>query len=493
MKLSKLSIFFLINILFLDSISAKIKKEVPRQISLEKTEEMGNVSLKIIGNIPKWLSGTLIRNGPVKVYNETVGHFFDEPGMLHAFAFDNGIVRYTNKFLRSNVYDLIFNEGAVNYGDFAKNADSSLFNKFLSYFRKKTNSDIQNANVNVAKLDNTYVALTEKPLPVKFDLKTLETLGVFDYQDQLPKKDYWESAHPHYDYVNRQTINYFIFFGWNSCYTIYSIEDNSSERKIIARIPVSNPSYMHSFSVTENYIILTEFPFRVKPLDLLFKRKSFIHNFNWQQEEGTNFIVISRFNGSVIGNYKTNSFFSFHHANAFEQDACIYVDMVVYDNADILTNKTFYQQKDKKQVSTSIHPLKRFIVDLNKKNITEEILLEKSCEFPRINELLDGKIYRYAYVAGSSSSRTSSALYKVDTDKKEFLYWKEENCIVGEPIFVAKPEMQDEDDGVILTIILNELDYGSFLLILDAKTFQEIGRAITPNMLQKGLHSQFFK
>lgn len=36
--------------------------------------------------------------------------------------------------------------------------------------------------------------MTEAPLPVRFDLKTLETLGVFDYKAKLPKNMCFESA-----------------------------------------------------------------------------------------------------------------------------------------------------------------------------------------------------------------------------------------------------------------------------------------------------------
>lgn len=44
--------------------------------------------------------------------------------------------------------------------------------------------------------------------------------------------------------------------------------------------------------------------------------------------------------------------------------------------------------------------------------------------------------------------------------------------------FVEKPDAVDEDDGIILSSILREDDPTKvFLLILDAKTFEEIARA----------------
>ena len=149
----------------------------------------------------------------------------------------------------------------------------------MIWFIPNNHVEINNTNVNVVKLVDKYVALTALPLPVEFDLKTLDTLGVFDYHDQLPKKKCWESAHPHYDSHKKETLNYLITYGRTNYYTLYKIKDGSSERKIITRIPVEEPSYMHSFALTENYIIFTEFPFVVKPLDLLMKGQPFIKNF----------------------------------------------------------------------------------------------------------------------------------------------------------------------------------------------------------------------
>ena len=48
----------------------------------------------------------------------------------------------------------------------------------------------------------------------------------------------------------------------------------------------------------------------------------------------------------------------------------------------------------------------------------------------------------------------------------------------SEPIFVKNPEGVDEDDGVVLSSVVNENPEDPiFLLVLDAKTFNEIARA----------------
>lgn len=471
-------------------------------ISAELRNELENRPLMTTGKIPDWLSGTLIRNGPVKVTinGESNEHWFDGLAMLHAFSFHEGKVNYSNKFLRSDPYHTVFGKGSLNYAGFASDPCRSLFKKFLTFFIPNSNPAIQNANVNVAKLADEYVALTEVPLPVKFDRQTLETLGVLDYQDELPKDKCWESAHPHYDIQEKITINYLIKFGRSSYYTLYGLEDGSAERKIIAEVPVEEPAYMHSFAVTENYIILTEFPLVVKPLDLIMKNQGFIKNFTWQPQRGTQFIVIDKKNGSVVGKYATKPFFAFHHANAFENDGIIQIDIVTYKDAGIITGDSLHVNSNKTSNDNCPSQLERFSLSLKTGEITSSVLLTTSNEFPRINETLDGKPYHYLYLAGFNNEAVDKkkllngeGLYKINTTTKEILEWSEKGCSAGEPVFVSSPEAIEEDEGVVLAVILDHIHNDSFLLILDGKSFKEIGRARAPHLIPAGFHGQYFK
>ncbi len=59
-------------------------------------------------------------------------------------------------------------------------------------------------------------------------------------------------------------------------------------------------------------------------------------------------------------------------------------------------------------------------------------------------------------------------------------------------MFAQAPRAQAEDDGVVLSVVLNAQKSNSFLLVLDARTFEEIGRAEVPHHIPLGLHGQFF-
>ena len=120
-----------------------------------------------------------------------------------------------------------------------------------------------------------------------------------------------------------------------SRYNIYKIMTGKS-RELITSIRSKEPSYMHSFALTENYIILVEFPLVINPLDLIVSGKPFIENFRWKPERGTKFTVVNRSNGKIVGIYSTDPFFAFHHVNAFEIDDKIVLDIITYQNDDII-------------------------------------------------------------------------------------------------------------------------------------------------------------
>ncbi|MEQ2184782.1 Beta,beta-carotene 9',10'-oxygenase, partial [Goodea atripinnis] len=70
--------------------------------------------------------------------------------------------------------------------------------------------------------------------------------------------------------------------------------------------------------------------------------------------------------------------------------------------------------------------------------------------------------------------------------------WHQKGFYPSEPVFVPSPDAVEEDDGVILSVVLTvSQDKGNFLLVLDAKTFEELGRANVPVNMTYGFHGTF--
>ena len=81
---------------------------------------------------------------------------------------------------------------------------------------------------------------------------------------------------------------------------------------------------------------------------------------------------------------------------------------------------------------------------------------------------------------------------KVDVHDGSSRIWREEGSHPGEPVFVATPGGTEEDDGVILSVVLDPAAGRSYLLVLDAGTFEERARAEVPHAIPFGFHGQFF-
>lgn len=72
----------------------------------------------------------------------------------------------------------------------------------------------------------------------------------------------------------------------------------------------------------------------------------------------------------------------------------------------------------------------------------------------------------------------SDSLVKIDVEHRTSKVFQPENdSICSEPIFVASPGARVEDDGVLLSIVMNSKIRKSLLTVVDAKEMVEIGRA----------------
>src|SRR5207248_8119523 len=78
-------------------------------------------ALPVEGQLPPWLSGSLLRTGPAKweVGAQHMRHWFDGLAMLHRFAFADGAVSYANRFLHTRAWRAASESGRVEYSEFA--------------------------------------------------------------------------------------------------------------------------------------------------------------------------------------------------------------------------------------------------------------------------------------------------------------------------------------------------------------------------------------
>lgn len=443
------------------------------------------------GVVPPWLQGALLRNGPAKfeVGGRKYNHWFDGLAMLHKFAFCKGRVSYVNRFLRSRSYREAMESGTITQREFATDPARTVFERVADFFSPRFTD---NCNVSINKLGSDVVALTETPLPLRFDPETLETLGVYDYHDRL--RGHLATAHPHFDFQRLRHYGYLIEFGRLSRYHLYSIAADTGRRTRVASVVARKPAYLHSFGMTERYLILVEFPLVVNPLKLRFRGKPFIRNYEWEPERGTRFHLIDKDTGRSIKSAQSAPCFAFHHVNAFEKDDEVIADIVIYPDASIIDQLYLDRLRSDQQV-TALGTLTRFRIGLRGvEDARSETLFDAPIEFPRIDYRgRAGHPYRYVYGVGNEiPGNFNDQLVKLDLEVQQIRSWHEVGCYPGEPVFVAAPNASKEDDGVILSVVLDARKGASFLVILAASSYEELARAAVPHPIPFGFHGNYF-
>jgi carotenoid cleavage dioxygenase-like enzyme len=456
-----------------------------------QTQEITLTALPLTGTLPAWLQGTLIRNGPGQfaVGEQSYRHWFDGLAMLHAFTLHNGQVGYVNRFLRSPAYERDTAAGKLHYRGFAVDPCRSLFGRVMAFFANESGG---NNNVNITQINGHALALTETPLALEFDPQTLATVGVFGYDDTVQGQV--TTAHPHYDRTWQAGVNYVTHFGAQHHYRVYRLQ--GAQRQIIAEIPVAQPAYMHSFALTERYIVLAEFSLRLplaNVLNLAFGGKPFIQNFVWQPNQDTVFTVIEKTSGKVSARVPTDAFFAFHHINAFERDGGIVLDVCAYPDAHLI--EELYLEALHRAAPQSA-AFRRYHIPLSGGRATYETITEARFDLPRIHyERCNGREYRYVYGAGVQDGTRDflNQIVKVDIAERTTHTWYSAGCYPSEPVFVPAPNAAAEDDGVVLSVVLDSATNTSFLLVLDAATLREIARAQVPQHVPFGFHGQFWR
>ena len=173
------------------------------------------------GTIPPELLGkTLIRTGPnprFKPLDMKYYHWFDGDGMLNAFYFEAGGVRYKNKWVETKKWTLENEAGSALYGGLRTPSSTTLegwmklrfglLNLLWLGIRKllglgPTRSQFESiatilncANTSVVRQGDKLMALDEAGKPYLLD-RELGTLGLYDYGGKLVGP---AIAHPHSD------------------------------------------------------------------------------------------------------------------------------------------------------------------------------------------------------------------------------------------------------------------------------------------------------
>uniref|UniRef100_A0A0N4Z7P6 Sm domain-containing protein n=1 Tax=Parastrongyloides trichosuri TaxID=131310 RepID=A0A0N4Z7P6_PARTI len=495
--------------------------------------------------IPTWLKGTLVRNGPglFSLGDTSYNHWFDGLAYIQKYAIENGKMKFQAKYLKSDAYNENMRANRIIVSEFGTTgvADpcKSIFQRFFNFFFTSPKLT-DNGLVSFIKNGDKVFAVTETPYLHEINLNDLETLDKVDITKYIAVHSY--TAHCHYD-KDENIYNIGSIMGRNGMFAFIKTtppkegeEEYFKRTEIIGRIPMTNPlypPYYHSFGFSENYIVLIESPLRINVKKVMIKKftgRSTRECFDWLENTNSIIHILDKRNGERINiKIEVDPFFTFHHANSYEVGDFIVIDYCSVKNPELIGHLNLEEMREGKLMTTNedvmaflhrlilptkiskeakvgddllesypdkSHSCEAILLNDGKVKCKAEILCDIPFEFPQFNYSFCGTKSRYVYGAiVQKMMDDNEAIIKVDTRTKEYKVWKKDkkSYLPTEPIFVPSPNGIDEDDGVVIAPIVTNYKKGdkSFVVFLDAKTMNEIGRSYITAQLPLGFHALY--
>ncbi|KAI0917770.1 hypothetical protein AcV7_007097 [Taiwanofungus camphoratus] len=519
-------------------------------------EQREPVPLRVKGQIPTWLTGSLYRTGPgtFRVPSASpakpavnIAHWFDGLGMNHRFQImPDGSVLYRSHSSAMGLHTRIAQSGTVPGFTFGtQDPCETIFSKFFTVFRPQLPSpsqgapDDQNISVtlstNMDGIPSHHSSSSLRNLVAKSDNNILQILNP-DTLQPIRATTYAEfdrvldgqisAAHSCRDNTTGEFFNFSLKLGRRPVYKVFRIKPGEKDGPepdrtdhavdVLAEIVDAPAAYLHSFAMTQKYVVLC-----VWQADFTYSGASIVFNRNiagsinkkWNPKRNALFYVIDRHNGGVVAKYETPPFFAFHQINSYDSGTDdIVLDLSVYDDHSVID--LFYL--DNLRNLDDHHHMKagcarRFVLEdvrgghgtTRQAKVMYTIPETYSIELPTVHPGRYHKPYRFAYGINKSDTKKATfadGLIKLDLSNPEAKpkTWGAPGYTPGEPIFVPRPRSSSEtpvedaeDDGVLLSVVLDAEKQKSMLVILDAKEMKEEARAEMDSHFPFSFHGTF--
>ncbi|KAF2123299.1 beta carotene dioxygenase [Dothidotthia symphoricarpi CBS 119687] len=476
-------------------------------------------------------------------------HWFDGFSSVHRFQIDfpdqagPAQVNYRSRRNVDEYLELVRTTGRVDSITFASKRDpcESFFKKVMSVFHAKRDTYNVGVTLSMNMPGGGYQRDTEKPmisghtngietLHVKTDTlmvkridpETLEPRGIATQVLLHPDlKGPLSAAHAKSDPLTGDIFNFNLEFGYKSTYRVFRTSASTGKTKILATF-TDTPAYIHSIFLTGNHVILCIWNSHIKwgGISVLYNKNIVDAISPLDPSSKAVWYVIDRTGDrGLIARYESDPFFCFHSVNAWEEPSStdpsqtdIIAELSMFENTDTL-HRFYYDNLLSSTASPEFTGTRRLsclpmqtqfrLPDIHnagkdkfcpprKAQLVFQAPKALSLELPTINPLYLTHRHRYSY--GCTDRLKSSfmdGIAKFDNVTQTSIFWETEGHTPGEPIFIADPEGKEEDDGVLLTVVLDGYVEKSYLLVLDARDLFEKGRAEMQGPMSFGFHGAF--
>ncbi|MCC5988368.1 MAG: carotenoid oxygenase family protein [Pararhodobacter sp.] len=444
--------------------------------------------LEVIGELPDDLNGMYVRNGPSPAHGpHGKYHWFDGDGMLHAVHIQGGKASYRNRY--------VLTEGLRA----EREAGRALWPGLKDRMPEGALPD--DAMKNVANTDvvfhngRLYATWYRGGAAYVMDPFTLATLGKLEHDPRLVGLQI--SAHSRVD----EHTGEFLFFAYGNRppYMHFGVIGADGALKLLQDVPLPGPRLPHDMGMTENHVILHDFPLINNPAALEAGR----YSLEFRQDWPTRYAVIPRAGGAPKW-FEFEPRYMLHVANAWEEVNARGETEVVMIGTPYAMPRGYDGSLDVRRLLFTIgtqgtdYEMYQWRMNLAtgeaREGVVDDIL---NTEFPMINMGWQGRKNRYTYNVLMGRPRTLEQPHFAGLVKYDLQTGGAVACHPGEGFwfseapFAPRDGAVEEDDGYIVGFVWNGLAERSEVWVHDAKDISAgpLARVIVPQRVPHGFHS----
>ena len=432
------------------------------------TEEFTLEELRVDGEIPSQLTGRYLRNGPnpAAVPDPASYHWFTGAGMVHGIRIEGGKADwYRNRWVRgSEACEMLGEE--------------------LPPGPREGRNDAPNTNV-VGLAGRTFAIVEAggKPVELGYELNTIAhnpfdgtLLGAY-------------TAHPHHDPFTGE-MHAITYRGDEPNKVWHVVLDSQAHVIREEAVAVSDGPSIHDCAITENYVLVFDLPVTFS-MKMLLAGYRFPYAWNGAHPARVGLLRRNGRGDSIIW-VPVEPCYVFHPANAFETaDGKVVVDVVAHETMFAESKRGPDSQKSR---------MERWTIDPAAGTTTRTVIHDHAQEFPRYDERLTTRPYRYAYSVAIPDGETAewalaeTRLFKHDLGNgSTAIHDFGTGRHPGEFVFVPRSADGAEDDGWLIGLVINMNDESTDLVILNADDFTGSAQAVVhlPHRIPPGFHGNW--
>lgn len=428
-------------------------------------QESTATTLSVTGQLPPELNGLYVRIGPNPLKAPSKAkkyHWFTGDGMVHGIKLSQGQATwYRNRWLGS------------------KSVNRELGRPVME---GKTRGMFDTVNTNVfAHAGRLWASVEAGPVPIQLDgeLNSVRH-ALFDNPSTLPY-----TAHPHLDPVSGD-LHAICYDSVTHNKVYYMRVDARGQLDKVVDIPVKHGPMIHDCAITQTQVVVLDLPVTFSWKEII-KRSGF--PYIWNPDHAARVGLLPR-----DGQAKDTRWFDvepcyvFHTCNAFDQpDGSVVMDVVVH--------RHMFDQSRIGPEGDTAPQFERWTLPAKGSRVVREVICTRQQEFPRLDERLVGRPYRYAYAMEFSvDQRGGLALLKHDlqariTTEHQFGPSKKP----GEFVFVPKHATSAEDEGWLVGFVYNLSTQQGEFHVVDAQNLAAPAQAVVtlPARVPMGFHGNW--